>query len=117
MWVVRFVVGIVLALALLGLVLWLRRREIRVAWYEWLMGSLGLLLLIFAVELIITFTAEFERVAAWNAFFIFGLPALVLLGLAVFLPWWRLRPRKVKEARPAAEKTKKLKTSEAHLTS
>jgi len=85
-WTARLIGGIILVLLLLVLVLWLRRRHIVVTWYEYLLGSLGLLLLLFAIECIVGSIFEQQTVAALNSFYIFGLPAIIFLVIAVGLP-------------------------------
>ncbi len=86
MWTARLIAYAVLALALLALVFWLKRYKLVVTWYEWLIGSMGLILLLFALDSIIGFAREHEATAAWNSVLIFVLPAVVLIAVAVGLP-------------------------------
>ncbi len=86
-----FVIGIVFGAGLLLLVLWLRMRGIAVRWYEWLMGALGLLLLIWAVHDFFGSLAESNEYAAQTLLWVLGVPALILLGLVFFLVWRRQR--------------------------
>ena len=88
MWLI---IGLVFGAGLLMLVLWLRKREIRVKWYEWIICALGLLLLLFTIQNFTASFAEYEGHAAWTFLWIFGLPAIVLIGIALMLPWLRYR--------------------------
>ena len=86
-----FIVGLVIGAGLLALVLWLRSRRIGVTWYEWLVGAIGLLLLLFAIQNFTASFAEHEPTAAWRFLLVFGLPSVILLAIACLLPWWRYR--------------------------
>ncbi len=96
MWLIA---GLLLGVALVALVLWLRSRNIAVAWYEWLLLALGLVLLIFTAQNYFTSRAEFEPIAPGMFLLVFGLPALGLMLIAALLVWWRqLRLRKGRNA-------------------
>jgi len=86
-----FIIGLVICIGLLTLVLWLRRRKIKVTWYERLIGILGLLLLLFTIQNFIASFSEHEEFAAWNFLWILGLPAITLILVACILPWFRYR--------------------------
>ena len=86
-----FIIGLVIGAGLLTLALWLHSRKIVVKWYEWLIGALGLLLLLFMIQNIVGSIAEMETTAAWQFLWLIGLPALTLLTLAWWLPWCRYR--------------------------
>ena len=73
--------GLILGFGLLALVLWLRSRRIVVKWYEWLIGVLGLGLLLFTVHDFFASLAEHEEFAAWTFFWVFGVPAIILLAI------------------------------------
>ncbi len=88
-----FLIGLVIGAGLLALALWLHSRRIVVKWYEWLIGAIGLGLLLFTIQNFVASFAEYEEFAAWTFFWVFGLPSVILLGLACLLPW--LRHRKV----------------------
>ena len=88
MWLI---IGLVIGAALIALVFWLRSRKIVVTWYEWLIGVIGLLLLLFAIQNFTASFAEHEPTAAWRFLLISGLPAVILLTIACLLPWWRHR--------------------------
>ena len=84
-------IGLVLGAALIALILWLPSKKIVVKWYEWLIGILGLLLLLLMIQNIAGSIREMETVAAWQFLWLIGVPALILLALAVCLPWRRHR--------------------------
>jgi TRAP-type uncharacterized transport system fused permease subunit len=84
-------IGLVIGAGLLALVIWMRRRKIPVAWYDWLFGILGLLLLLFTIQNFTASFAEYEPHAAWNFLWVFGIPAILLITIAFLLPWLRYR--------------------------
>ena len=84
-----FAIAFVLGAGLVALVVWLRSNSVEVKWYEWLMGIIGLLLLIFTIQNFAGSFAEFNSTAAWLFLPIVGLPALILLAVA-----WRLVARR-----------------------
>ena len=88
MWLI---IGLVIGAGLLTLVLWLRSRRIVVKWYEWLIGILGLFLLLFTIQNFVASSAEYEEFAVWIFLWVFGLPAIILLAVACLLPWHRHR--------------------------
>jgi len=86
MWLV---IGLILGIVLVALVFWLRSRKIRVAWYEWLLGVLGLLSMVFSLQNYQASVAAFESTAPGMFLLVFGLPGLILVLLAVALALWR----------------------------
>ena len=82
-------IGFIIGAALLGLIFWTRSRKIAVTWYSWLLAGLGVLLLLFTIWNVSTSLAEFERVAAEKSIWLFGMPSVVLIGVAIVLTWWR----------------------------
>jgi len=86
MWLI---IGLVAGAALLALVLWLRGRDIKVTWYEWLIGAIGLLLLLFTIQNLVGSLAELESTAAYMFLLVTGLPSLILLAVA-----WQLIARR-----------------------
>ncbi len=79
MWII---VGLVLGAAVLGLVLWLRSKNMTMTWYEWLIGAVGLALLLYTIQNFRGAFMEIEPTAAWMFMLIFGLPSLILLAVA-----------------------------------
>jgi len=84
-----FAIAFVLGAGLVALVIWLRGSRVQVKWYEWLIGIIGLLLLIFTIQNLTGSLAEFNSTAAWLFLPITGLPALILLAVA-----WQLVARR-----------------------
>ena len=84
-----FAIAFVLGASLVALIVWLRSSSVEVKWYEWLIGIIGLLLLIFTIQNFAGSLAEFNSTAAWLFLPIVGLPALILLAVA-----WRLVARR-----------------------
>ena len=86
MWLI---IGLIAGAAVLGLILWLQSKDITVKWYEWLIGALGLVLLLFTIQNFFGSLAELESTAANMFLLVAGLPALVLLAVA-----WQLIARR-----------------------
>ena len=86
-----FIIALIVGAALAVLVLLLRNQNIRVSWYEWLIGIVGLLVLLFTDQSSLGFTAESAPDAAATALWLMGIPALVLMGVATLLAWRRNR--------------------------
>ena len=86
-----FVVALILGAAIGGSIIWLRGRDIRVTWYEWLIGIIGVLLILFTIQNYFGAVNEFRSTAA-NWFLIAtGIPALILLAIAFQFVWRRNR--------------------------
>ncbi len=81
--------GIVIGAGLLLLILWLRIRGISLKWYEYLLGLVGLLLLIFTLQNYEASVAELEPNAPVMFLLVFGIPGLVFLLITAFLVWFR----------------------------
>ena len=84
-----FILGGLLVGGLVWLVLWIRSANIAVKWYEWLIGAIGLLIGMIAIENFFSAFVEFESGAAWKYILVFGLPALILLAVAIQLVFRR----------------------------
>jgi uncharacterized membrane protein len=67
----------------------MRSRDIKATWYEWLIGIVGFLMLLFALQNFFASYAEAESGAAIMFLPVLGLPALILLGVA-----WQLIARR-----------------------
>lgn len=81
--------GLLAGGGVVALVLWLRNRNISFTWYEWLIGILGFLMLVFTFQSFFSSFAENEPGAGWLILLIMGLPSLILLGVA-----WQLAARR-----------------------
>jgi hypothetical protein len=88
MWLV---VALVLGFAVAALIAWIRSKGIKMTWYEWLIGIVGLLLVLFAAQNFIEVRDEFNPSAANNFLFFVGLPGLILMVVA-----WQLTVRRKK---------------------
>jgi hypothetical protein len=86
MWLI---IGLVAGAAVLGLILWLRGKDVSVKWYEWLIGAIGLLLLLFTIQNFAGSLAELESTAANMFLLVTGLPAIILLAVS-----WQLIARR-----------------------
>ena len=84
-----FIIGIGIGVGMLALVLWLRSRNIKVTWYEWLVGALGLVLLLYTIQNVVGFITEIEPTATWMVALVAGLPAIILLAIS-----WQLVARR-----------------------
>ena len=84
-----FIAALVIGAALTTLFFWLRSRDIKVAWYEWLIGAIGLLLLLFAIQNFIGAGLEAESDVGSKFLGMVGVPALVLMALATSMVWRR----------------------------
>ncbi len=85
-----FFVGVFVGVITVALVLLFRRQKIIVRWYEWLVGILGLLILLFGLQNFSTTLAEhWELDTSLTFLLVFALPGAVLVVIAGFLPLWR----------------------------
>ncbi len=82
-----FIIAFVVGIALMALVMWLRGRDMVVRWYEWLIGAIGLVLLLFTIQNSVTAFAELEPTAVWMFWLVLGLPSIILLTIAGQLVW------------------------------
>ena len=87
-----FFVALALGIGLTLLVMWIRNKKVVVKWYDYLMGIIGLLLLLLAIQhLAGTLVIEKYTTAAWLGAIIFGLPAIILLLVPYFMATRRSR--------------------------
>ncbi len=85
--------GVVLGILISGLVQLLRNRRFKLAWYEWLLGILGVVLLLFGIQNFTASFAEMEPTAGYMLILFTGLPAVILLAVV-----WRLAVRRARKA-------------------
>ncbi len=90
MWLI---IGLIAGAAVLGLVLWMRGKDVSVKWYEWLVGAIGLMLLLFTIQNYAGSLAELESTAANMFLLVSGLPAVILLAVS-----WQLVARRQRAA-------------------
>ncbi|MFA5439513.1 dehalogenase [Dehalococcoides sp.] len=88
-----FFIGILIGALVLGFIWWLRRKNLNLTWYEWVLGILGLLLLVFTLQNFMGSFEEIESKAAYMFLLITGLPSLILLALT-----WQLAARRLAKA-------------------
>ena len=84
-----FIVGTIFGLALLALFWWMRSKNIKVSWYEYLIGGIGLLLLLFTIQNWVGAIRENEAASIMWYLLILGVPSLVLLLVAGSMAWRR----------------------------
>ena len=84
-----FVIGIVVAVGLTLLVPRLRSRGIAVTWYQWLIGVIGLLLIVGAIQHDTASRVEGYPGPGLMGALVFGLPGLILLAIV-----WQLIARR-----------------------
>jgi protein-S-isoprenylcysteine O-methyltransferase Ste14 len=88
MWLI---IGLVIGAALLALVMQMRNKNFSIKWYEWLIGIVGMLLLLFTIQNSFALITEVQPTAAWMIWLIVGLPGLILLAVA-----WQLSVRRAR---------------------
>ena len=82
------IVGLVLGAA----IFWLATSgKVKLTWYEWVLGILGIILILFAIQNFGASRVELEPKAGNLLLLIFGLPGLILAVLAGVLAFMRGR--------------------------
>jgi heme/copper-type cytochrome/quinol oxidase subunit 4 len=76
-----FWIGIIVGAALTALVVWLRNRNIKLAWYEYLLGVLAIAFGAAAVQHYFGSMAEYEYKSAWMGALVFGVICIVLAAV------------------------------------
>jgi hypothetical protein len=84
--------GIVIGLGAWGFYTWARGRKWNIAWYVWTLGVLAVIALLFAYQNYTASVAELEPEAAGFLLAAFGVPAVLLATIAVFLVWRNNKP-------------------------
>jgi len=84
-----FIIALLVGAALLGLGWFLHSRGVTIKWYEWIIGIIGILLLLFAIQNAVGAFAEFEKTAGAIFLWGFGAASLVLIAIASVLVWLR----------------------------
>lgn len=72
-------------------VTWILAKGTKLVWFEWLLAILGWLLGASALQNWTASVAEAEPRAGMILGLMIGIPALILLGLGVFLPYRRIK--------------------------
>ena len=78
MWLV---IDLIVGAALLWLVAFMKSKGMSFKWYEWVIGLIGLALLLFTIQNFFGSQAELEPKAANMFLLVTGLPAVILLVL------------------------------------
>lgn len=81
-----FLFGLVLGACVLALLRWKAAKNIRMTWYEWVMGLASLILILLVIQNFVGSIGEEEPRAAWMGVLFLGIPAVILGVLAVRLP-------------------------------
>ena len=76
MWLV---IGLIVGAGVLWLVTWMKSKNVAFKWYEWVIGVIGLLLLLFTIQNFFGSQAELEPKAGSMFLLVTGLPAVILL--------------------------------------
>jgi uncharacterized membrane protein len=77
-----FIIALLIGAAVAGLMFFLKSRGIKVSWYEWLIGIVGVALLLFTIQNYGASLNEFESGAATTFLLVTGLPSVILLAIA-----------------------------------
>jgi uncharacterized membrane protein len=88
MWLI---VGLLVGAGVLAVALWSNNRGVSIKWYDWLIGLVGLLLLLFTIQNFFGSNAELEPTAANLFLLVTGLPAIILMVIA-----WQLITRRAR---------------------
>ncbi len=81
-------IALVVGFGIAFLFTWMRSKGFTMRWYEWLIGVLGLLLVLFAAQNFFAVNDEFNQTAANNFLMFVGIPGIILMVLA-----WQLSVR------------------------
>ena len=84
-----FIVALIVGAGVAVLAMWMRNKGVAIKWYDWVIGIVGFLTLLFAMQNFFASGIEGEPAAASNYLLIVGLPSLVLLVVAGSLIWRR----------------------------
>ncbi len=88
-----FILTFVLGAATVGLVLWLRNKGMATKWFDWLIGALGVVLLLAATQHFFASIREDFSQSGLLGLVVFGLPGLILLAVS-----WQLIARRQRSA-------------------
>ena len=91
MWVMGIILGIGVGAGILAFVIWSRNNKVQAKWYEWVIGIIGMLLVLFAIQNFYGSLIEKEPEAANMYLLLNGLPGIVLGAIAAALIWRRQR--------------------------
>ena len=86
-----FVIALILGGLVGALALWMRSKDMKIAWYTWLIGIVGLFLLLFTIQNYVGSVNEFESSAASMFLVVMGIPSVVLLAVAGVLGYREMK--------------------------
>jgi len=86
-----FFVGIIFTVAIAFLVFWIIKQGISVRWWEWLMGAMGVVLLVFTIQNFMGLMGENESLPAWMFWLYIGLPGLIFVAIPAILVFIRAK--------------------------
>jgi uncharacterized membrane protein YeaQ/YmgE (transglycosylase-associated protein family) len=86
-----FVIALILGGLVGALALWMRSKDMKMAWYTWLIGIVGLFLLLFTIQNYVGSVNEFENSAASMFLVVMGIPSVVLLAVAGVLGYREMK--------------------------
>lgn len=78
MWIL---IGLLLGILFTWTAIKLTSKNLKVLWYEYVLGALGLLLFLFVAQNLVGSIDEWEMQAFWMFVVILGLPSLLLMGI------------------------------------
>ncbi|XUX00547.1 MAG: dehalogenase [Dehalogenimonas sp.] len=81
-----------IAIFMAGLIVLMSKHNMRLTWYEWLIGGMGVILVILAIQHFFGAMSELFPYAAWLGLLIIGLPGVIILTLT-----WQLVIRRNKK--------------------
>ncbi|MEN8494311.1 dehalogenase [Dehalococcoides sp. THU3] len=90
-----FVIFIAITSGLFLLADWARKNNITTKWSDWVIGLIGLLILVFTAQNITGSLAEEEPVAAQWFVAVLGIPGLLVIAFAMANVWRRYRITKL----------------------
>jgi uncharacterized membrane protein len=75
----------------IAVIVWLIAKKVSLRWYEWLLGIVGYLLALLALQNWAASLQELQPRAGGLLLLMIGLPALVLIAISIALPLTRAR--------------------------
>ena len=86
-----FIIALILGSLIGAFALWMCSKDMKMAWYTWLIGIAGLFLFLFTIQNYVGSNNEFESEAASMFLLILGLPSVVLIAIAAVLGYRELK--------------------------
>ncbi len=95
-----FLIGMLVGMAVLALVGFVRYRRIDIRWYELVIGLAGFGLLLFTIQNVVAASQEYWETTPLVFLWVFGTPSIILIAISALLPWLRIR-----KGRPGPEES------------